>query len=110
MFFVNLGRSSTYSPNFVDVDPGLMARILKVSGRKDNPQGNRVQLVVDTLHARRNQDWYPRACNHVSALRSAQVLRGLAQEVARLDIGNHHAVRVTSHRVCNALGLGRRPQ
>jgi len=54
MFFVNLGRSSTYSPNFVDVDPGLMARILKVSGRKDNPQGNRVQLVVDTLHAGRN--------------------------------------------------------
>jgi hypothetical protein len=72
MFFTNSGLSSTYSPNFVEVDPGLMARILDGSGRKDNPQGNRVEVVVHTLHSRRTQDWYPRAGNDVSELRSAQ--------------------------------------
>src|SRR5580692_5930381 len=99
MFRTKSGRSLIYSASFVEVEPGLTAKILKSSTGKDHPQSDGVDLVIDALHARRNEDRQLRAGNHVSALRSSEVLHRFSKEVAGLDIRNHHTVSVTRHRM-----------
>src|ERR1035441_586733 len=110
MFLTKSLRSLTYRAILVDVEPGLIARILNSPGCKDHPQGDGVHLVIHTLHARWNQDRDLRAGNHVSALRAAQVLHGFSEEIACLDVRDHHTVGVTCHRMLDALRLRRRLQ
>src|SRR5271156_3307781 len=89
------GRSLTYRAIFVDVEPGLIARILNSSGCKNHPQGDGVYLVVNALHARWNEDRDLRAGDHMRALRASQILHGLPEQVPGLDVRNHHAIGMT---------------
>src|SRR3974390_3483071 len=108
MFLTSSGRSSAYRPIFVDVEPGLIARILNSPGGKDHPQGDGVHFVIHALHSGWNEDWNFRPGNHVRALRAAQVLNGFSQQVAGFDVRNHHAVGVTRYWMLDALRLGSR--
>src|ERR1039458_5720217 len=110
MFLTKSLRSVTYRAILVDVEAGLIARILNSRGCKDHPQSDGVNLVIRTRAARWNQDRDLRAGNHVSALRAAQVLHGFSEEIACLDVRDHHTVGVTCHRMLDALRLRRRLQ
>src|SRR5208337_1727175 len=44
------------TPNLVEVDPGLIARMRYSTGGKDHPQRDGVHLVFRAFHARRNED------------------------------------------------------
>src|ERR1022692_4516517 len=110
MFLTNSARSSTYTAILVDVEPGLIARILNSPGGKDHPQRNGVHFVVHALHARWNQDRDLRAGHHVRASRAAQVLHRFPEKVARLDVWNHHAVGAARHWMLDALRPRRRLQ
>src|SRR5512142_215386 len=105
IFFTSTGASFTYSANFVEVDPGLMARTRNSAAGKEHPQRDGIDLVVGALHARRNENGDLSSHDNVRTLRAAQVLHGLAQQVAGLDVGHDHAVGAAGNPVRDALGL-----